>query len=445
MGGGTSRAEPSQEGRREPDFTRFKARVDRVYIAGLQRTHDDYVQRAARHLFKAQNFQDVIVETANVKDDLLRLGIYKNLRISIDTSKGEGASKNGYTVTFTGEELSRITGNVGVEVGQNDGAATTELVTPNLFGRGERLSLNLSRSYVRNSVVNIKLTKPFYHTAVGDYEPETSITVFRNASPHPWSKYRLEDNGALLDFSFAIPSLGFSNSLQYELGMKELFALDKQTPFFVREHCGPRLVSTFRYIGQYEGRDDSVFPSSGVYAKGTTELIGSRLSQLGIVRQELHAELNVPLFLGASVQLCGRIGAILQDKRKESLPINQLFFPGGPQTLRGFELAGACPRRDGIAAGCRSYWTTGLHLWSPLPFNQYFGGFGNLFRTHAFYNIGTCDTYTTDKLRSTAGIGIAFRMGQKARIEFNYCQPLSYEAGDRVVKGFQFGIGYEFV
>lgn len=57
-------AEPSQEGRREPDFTRFKARVDRVYIAGLQRTHDDYVQRAARHLFKAQNFQDVIVETA---------------------------------------------------------------------------------------------------------------------------------------------------------------------------------------------------------------------------------------------------------------------------------------------------------------------------------------------------------------------------------------------
>lgn len=53
--------------------------------------------------------------------------------------------------------------------------------------------------------------------------------------------------------------------------------------------------------------------------------------------------------------------------------------------------------------------------------------------------------FLTDKLRSTAGIGIAFRMGQKARIEFNYCQPLSYEAGDRVVKGFQFGIGYEFV
>uniref|UniRef100_A0A182JGX6 Bacterial surface antigen (D15) domain-containing protein n=1 Tax=Anopheles atroparvus TaxID=41427 RepID=A0A182JGX6_ANOAO len=445
MGGGASKAERGPGPRKEPDLTRFKARVDRVYIGGLSRTYDDYVQRAARHLFKATNFQDVIMETANVKDELLRLGIYKNLRISIDTSKGEGASKNGYTVAFEGEELSRITGSVGVEVGQNDGAATTELVTPNLFGRGERLSFNYSHSYVRNSVLNLKLTKPYLHTAVGDYEPETSVTIFRHSSPSRWAKYRTEDNGVLFDFSFAVPSLRFSNSLQYELGMKELFVLDRQTPFFVREHCGPRLASAFRYICQFDGRDDNVFPANGAFVKSTTELSGSRMSQLGIVRQDVHAELNVPLFLGMSLQVCGRIGTILHDKKKEAIPINQLFFPGGPQTLRGFELAGACPWRDGVAAGCQSYWATGLHLWSPLPFNQYFGGFGNLFRTHAFYNIGTCNSFTTDKLRSTAGVGIALRMGQKARIEFNYCQPLSYEVGDRVVKGFQFGIGYEFI
>lgn len=45
------------------DFTRYKARVDCVKIQGLGRTHDDYVQRATRDLFKATNFQDVIVET----------------------------------------------------------------------------------------------------------------------------------------------------------------------------------------------------------------------------------------------------------------------------------------------------------------------------------------------------------------------------------------------
>nr|XP_029718947.1 SAM50-like protein CG7639 [Aedes albopictus] len=445
MGSGKSKEPAAGGGRRgEVDFTRFKARVDRVNISGLSRTHDDYIQRAIKSLFTAANFQDVIVETTNVKDNLMQLGIFKNLKIHIDTSKGEGATKNGYEVTFQGDELSRITGSIGTELGQNDGAATAELTSPNIFGRGERLSLNYSYSYVRSSVLNLRFTKPYYHTAVGDYNPETSIGIFKHSSPAPWSKFRTDETGVLFDFSFTLP-FGLSNSLQYEVGMKEIFALDKQTPFFVRENCGPKLASIIRYIGVYEGRDSNVFPTNGIFVKTTNELMGSTLKQFGMVKSDVHCEINMPLFAGISLQLCGRFGMLLNDKRKETIPINQLFFPGGPQSLRGFEIAGACPYRDGVAAGCQSYWASGIHVWSPLPFSRYFGGFGDLFRTHLFYNFGTCNTFTTDKLRSTAGAGLAIRIGQKARIEFNYCQPLSFEAGDRIKKGFQFGIGYEFI
>lgn len=445
MGSGKSKEPDADSGRKgDIDFTRYKARVDRVNISGLSRTHDDYIQRAIRSLFAAKNFQDVILETTVAKDNLMQLGIFKNLKIHIDTSKGEGATKNGYEVTFKGDELSRITGSIGTELGQNDGAATAELTSPNIFGRGERLSLNYSYSYVRSSVLNLRFTKPYYHTVVGDYSPETSISVFKHSSPSPWSKFRTDETGMLLDFSFMLP-FGLSNSLQYEVGMKEIFALDKQTPFFIRENCGPKLAAIIRYIGVYEGRDSNVFPSNGVFIKTTNELMGSSLTQFGMVKSDLHCELNVPLFAGISLQMCGRIGMLMNDKRKETIPINQLFFPGGPQSLRGFEIAGACPNRDGVAAGCQSYWASGIHVWSPLPFSRYFGGFGDLFRTHLFYNFGTCNTFTTDKLRSTAGAGLAFRIGQKARIEFNYCHPLSAEQGDRVKKGFQFGIGYEFI
>lgn len=45
----------------------------------------------------------------------------------------------------------------------------------------------------------------------------------------------------------------------------------------------------------------------------------------------------------------------------------------------------------------QSYWASGIHVWSPLPFSRYFGGFGDLFRTHLFYNFGTCNTFTTGK------------------------------------------------
>lgn len=105
-------------------------------------------------------------------ESLQELGIFKNLKAFIDTDKSSGASGNGYVVSFDGDELSRITGTIGTEIGQNDGSLTAELVTPNIFGRGERLSINYSHSYIRATELNLKLMKPFYHTNLGDYKPE---------------------------------------------------------------------------------------------------------------------------------------------------------------------------------------------------------------------------------------------------------------------------------
>lgn len=64
----------------------------------------------------------------SVKDNLMQLGIYKNLKVHIDVSKGKSATKNGYEITFQGDELSRLTGSIGTELGQNDGAATAGMV-----------------------------------------------------------------------------------------------------------------------------------------------------------------------------------------------------------------------------------------------------------------------------------------------------------------------------
>jgi outer membrane protein insertion porin family len=105
-------------------------------------------------------------------ENLIELGIFKNLRAFIDTDKSTNASPHGYVISFDGEELSRITGTIGTEIGQNDGALTTELVTPNIFGRGERLSINYSYSVTKTTELNFKFLKPFYHTRFGDNKPE---------------------------------------------------------------------------------------------------------------------------------------------------------------------------------------------------------------------------------------------------------------------------------
>lgn len=50
-----------------------------------------------------------------------------------------------------------------------------------------------------------------------------------------------------------------------------------------------------------------------------------------------------------------------------------------------------------------------------------------------------------ENMRSAAGIGLAFKLAERARIEMNYCIPIRKSVGDKVNNGFQFGIGYEFV
>jgi outer membrane protein insertion porin family len=206
------------------------------------------------------------------------------------------------------------------------------------------------------------------------------------------------------------------------------------------------LASIFRHIGAFDTRDDRVFPTQGIYIRTTTEVIGDRLTQYGALKTDSHVEMNVPLFGGMSLQLCGRLGKLFENERiMKPLPIDSLFFLGGALSLRGFEPAGATPIQDGVPKGTRAYWATGLHLWAPLPFNRHFGAFGDLFRTHLFYNFGNCDTLTLDNARIACGVGLAFKIGGRARIEVNYCYPLKKHKTDRVNPAFQFGIGYEFL
>jgi len=48
-------------------------------------------------------------------------------------------------------------------------------------------------------------------------------------------------------------------------------------------------------------------------------------------------------------------------------------------------------------------------------------------------------------MRSAFGMGIAVKLAERARIELNYCVPVRRQNTDKVLNGFQFGIGYEFV
>lgn len=447
MGASTSKNEeiPLGTRKRNVDLSRFPARVDNVNVGVLGRTHNDYINRAVQNLFKAKTFNEVVFEVKNSMKQLEELGIFKSVRASIDISRGEKASENGYEVSFEGVELSRITGKIGTEIGQNEGAISAEIASPNIFGRGERLTVHGSYSNHKTTDINIKLTKPYYHTFLGDFKPETSIILQKYSAEFPWSKYRTENIGVIFDTSFMLPAQVY-HSVQFETAIREIGLTARQVPLFLRKNCGPRMGTILRHTVTIDERDSTIFPSRGIFLRSTHEIAGLAGGNLGYTSTNTHAEINVPLFAGISAQFCGRVGLLRQAKMSPPVPISSLFTLGGPQTLRGYVMAGANEHVDGIAAGAHSYMAAGAHLWAPLPFFSR-QGFANLFRLHFFLNCGKIDSFILDanNLASTVGMGLALRMGERARIEFNYCEPLTKRNRQYFKKGFQFGIGFDFI
>lgn len=100
------------------------------------------------------------------------MGIFKDIQVRVDVSKGGNASPHGYEITLKGEELSRLVGSVGTEVGQNEGSLRTELSIPNLFGRGESVSLQGSYATTRANELQLRFWKSFFHTRFVENRPE---------------------------------------------------------------------------------------------------------------------------------------------------------------------------------------------------------------------------------------------------------------------------------
>lgn len=154
-------------------------------------------------------------------------------------------------------------------------------------------------------------------------------------------------NFKILNFDFI---LQLTHSFQYEMSFKEIFTTGKHSPFFIREHCGPRMSSLVRYIVSYDQRDSVVFPKYGSYIKLTGENcgLGGNIFYKSITQ---HSEFNMPLFAGLSAQLCFRFGLINVNEKNPDIPISSLFTLGGPSSLRGFKFGGAGPHTEGYATG----------------------------------------------------------------------------------------------
>ena len=442
------------------------ARVTRVHVKGLVRTKDDMVVATIEPVLKVKQFEELVLAAQEARNRLQGLGCFQGVEIQIDTSSEGGSSD--YEVTFAVEELKRIKGSVNTMVGNQEGSVLVGVRLPNALGRGERFQVDYTQGYKNTNQFNASFAKPIFASVLDkDQSPllaNVTTSLFQQMHESPASGYKETGRGGMVDLNF-LSAPQVAHNLQLESVWRQLNCLNSASAFAVREHCGHTLKAALRHILTVDRRDDPILPAEGSFFKLNHEFAGLA-GDIGFFKSELEVQGNWPIFVAGSripcvLQSAFHCGHLMQTQKDKTVTLSDHFYLGGPLNVRGFDLHGLGPNSEGNSTGGLTYWATGLHLYTPLPFRRSDApGFGDLFRTHSFVTAGNLlphFAYNSSRtvsrnfddaiqnFRLSYGFGIALKVGGIARIEVNYCLPVKAQKGDRVSSGLQFGLGVNFL
>uniref|UniRef100_A0A8C7MHB9 Sorting and assembly machinery component 50 homolog, like n=1 Tax=Oncorhynchus kisutch TaxID=8019 RepID=A0A8C7MHB9_ONCKI len=421
--------------------------VQHVNIEGLGRTKEDLLGYEISEVFHAKNLIDVMKKSHIARQKLLRLGIFKEVEVVIDTSDGADALPNGLDVTFEVTEMKRLTGSYNTMVGNNEGSMVLGVKLPNVFGRAEKLTFQFSYG-TKETSYGLSFFKP----QPGNFERNLALNLYKVTGQFPWSSLKETDRGVSTELNF--PLWRTNHTLKWEGVWRELGCLARSASFAVREESGHTLKSALSHTMSIDNRNSAIFPKKGALLRINQELAGYTGGDASFLKEDFELQVNRRLVWDSvlSASLWG--GCLLPIGGRPS-SIADRFYLGGPTSVRGFGMYSIGPQSEGDYLGGEAYWAGGLHLYTPLPFRPGRAGFGDLFRTHFFLNAGNLYIWyilqiniklsLAECIRWSYGAGIVLRLANIARLELNYCIPMGVQSGDRICDGVQFGAGIRFL
>ena len=425
-------------------------KVHKVHIDGVARTETDLVTKQVEPLLDVTSFEHLIEEAHNAKLRLQRLGVFNAIEVFVDTSKEENLGSHALEIYFLVKESKRLTGNAGTNVGNNEGNMAFGCKLNNLRGKAEFIRGDISIGTRVSSSYELCFGKPMLNNP----NCKLQCKIYRRKAEYPQSFYQEDARG--LESEFTIPSPVGMHSIKWEGVWRENCNVPLNAPFCIREQCGHSVKSAIKHVFTSDGRDHWVLPTNGSLLKHVLEYAGIG-GDTHFVKSELELQVNKEIIQDFVLGLSFQTGA-MKDLSNDKPHINDRFFLGGPLSIRGFKMKGIGSRVEEASLGANTFWATGAHLYTPLPFRPGRGGFGDLFRLHFFANAGNLmdinlenngfrnnlNKIITDS-RYSYGLGIMLMLGGIARLEINYCIPRNTKPTDGINPGLQIGVGLNFL
>ncbi|KAG0257915.1 hypothetical protein BG011_003685 [Mortierella polycephala] len=422
-------------------------KLRKITLHGAVKTRESFLHRILQPAFQARSLHEVIGLSRQAVRRLERFGILDDIKIQLDSPSDPWLQghKDLVDLGIWIKEGSRIQIKTGTEAGNAEASMYGAMTVKNIFGGAETLSTGMAFGTRTSSAFQFSLATPL----LADPDKTLSFNLFSQARNNTqWSSYEEELKGGSLKYSTLSP-LGY-HEFAYEGHWREICRPSEKASLSIREQCGHSLKSALTHMWTHDTRDESLMPSTGHFVSLVQEYAGLG-GDVEHLRQEIEAQVvrsnDKGYILSATVK-----SGFLHSLNGKPSKISDRFFLGGPMSVRGFKSNGLGPREGDDSLGGDAYVLAGVSLLTPVP------GFAkrDSFKGHIFANAGSLISVkpgqsaktTVDNLVKapsvSVGVGMVYRHPQ-VRIEFNFGLPLMATKTDAISRGWQLGIGINFL
>ncbi|WP_197289206.1 outer membrane protein assembly factor BamA [Thiohalorhabdus denitrificans] len=404
--------------------------VNEVNIEGNDRTQDRVIRREFRQMESAR-YQTSKIQRS--KERVNRLGYFDSVNLETPSVPGRNDAVD---LDLSVEE--RPTGQFSVGVGYSDVEGvlfTSSIKQNNLFGRGQRLSLQADIGGVNQSL-NLSVTEPYFTvdgvSLGGDVyytkRDTDRLTLFRYSQDRAGLAGRL--GFPLSEYWRDSLRLAFEQT-DTESGTLELGAEEE-------EFLGTQDHLLLRNTLTYDSRDSTIFPRKGWKNELITEasLPGGDTRYL---RGNVKSQVYFPLLSASTVSLGVEAGR-LEGYNGESVPFYEHFYLGGARSVRGFDTYSLGPEDpDGNPIGGVTKLQANSEFIFPIPGAEDTQGIRGAVFADAGWVYGPGQEIDPSELRASVGIGFRW-FSPMGPLRFDYAVPVQYEPEDDLQR-FQFTIG----
>lgn len=300
--------------------------IERIEISGNHKTRDKVIRRELR-IYEGELFSGSGLRQSRQR--VTALGFFEN----VDVTYKKGSAENTLVVNVEVKEKPTGTFQVGLGFSSFESfLLTAQISQNNLFGWGQTASLAAQISSLRN-LIQLSFLDPYFFDSNWIF----SFNFFRQELDY-FGFVRGSTGGDITWGYHLTPDLMLH--LGYAAEQVSVEASGGTSDILLANRFRDGFSSALRLTLNYDKRNNRLFPTKGHYESFTVEHSPSWLgATFQYTRYLANARFYQPIYGGLVFKAQGTLGYIQGD----DIPISELFFLGGINSVRGYMLRSVSP------------------------------------------------------------------------------------------------------